>query len=417
MSERDAVESIHRFNEGREPERLALKYERMAVDPFVFFRGTAHLFYEDLPLAEKIFSQAPVAWICGDLHLENFGTYKGDNRQTYFDLNDFDEGCLAPSTWDIARFVTSLWLAADQIGLKPKQRVALEDVFLNAYIEALADGKARWVERSTAAGMVGELLSDLPSRKEFLDSRTRIGRDGRRRLRLQAGRSLPVNGEEGQALRDWLNSFAERQPQPAFYELLDMARRVAGTGSLGAGRYVLLVEGRGSPDSNFLLDLKQALPASLQPRLTLPQPAWGNPAVRAVTVQQRMQAITPALLQPVQFGGSGWVLRELQPSSSRLALSAWNGRLSRLEEVLRSMGALVAWAQLRSSGREGSAPADALIGSASRPRWRVPLIDYARAYALLVEQDWRRFCEARERPADAPRPRKKPLPSTARKVK
>ena len=178
---------------------------------------------------------------------------------------------------------------------------------------------------------------------------------------------------------------------------------------------MLLVEGRGAPDGNFLLDLKQALPASPQSRLTLPQPAWADSAARTVAVQQRMQAITPALLQPVQYAGSSWLLRELQPSSSKLALAAWGGKLNRLEGVLQTMGAALAWAQLRSSGRDGSAPADALIDFASRPWWRIPLLDYAQAYALVVAEDWRRFRDAGEPPADVPKARKRPFSSTIRK--
>ena len=408
MPERDVVARIDQYNEGREPERKALKYERMATDPFVFFRGTAHLFFEDLPPEEEIFAQAPAAWICGDLHLENFGSYKGDNRQTYFDLNDFDEGCLAPATWDLARFVTSLWLAAEQIGLIPKQRTALEDVFLDAYTDALANGKARWVERNTATGMVGDLLNSLQIRKDFLDSRTRIGRSGKRRLLLETGSALAVDEEEGRVLRNWMKGFAKTQSQPAFYDLIDLSRRVAGTGSLGVGRYSLLVEGRGSPDGNFVLDLKEAVPSSLEPHLTLPQPAWGNPAVRAVAVQRRMQAITPALLQPVQLTGLDWILRELQPSKSKLSLQAWNGRLSRLEGVLETMGSAVAWAQLRSSGREGSATADAFIEFASRSRrWRAPLVDYAHRYAATVRDDWKRFCTSIASSSAAPKAKKK----------
>ena len=68
----------------------------MASDPFYFFRGTAHLFYEDLVNTEAALPGQPLTWVCGDLHIENFGSYKGDNRLVYFDINDFDEANLAP---------------------------------------------------------------------------------------------------------------------------------------------------------------------------------------------------------------------------------------------------------------------------------------------------------------------------------
>lgn len=59
-----------------------------------------------------------------------------------------------------------------------------------------------------------------------------------------------------------------------FYDVLDVARRVAGTGSLGLDRFTILVRGKGSPDSNNMLDLKQSLPSSLLPRLKVTQPKW-----------------------------------------------------------------------------------------------------------------------------------------------
>ena len=139
MAKRDSVDRIYRYNQGRETVRLAMKYDRMAVDPFTFFRGACHLFYEDWP-RDGVMDQAPPVWVCGDLHLENFGTYKGDNGLSYFDLNDFDEGLLAPATWEIARFLTSLWLAGEQIGVRREQGLELERTFLDAYRAALADG-------------------------------------------------------------------------------------------------------------------------------------------------------------------------------------------------------------------------------------------------------------------------------------
>src|SRR6185437_14141187 len=90
------VSRIRRFNADREPERLALKYAAMRRDPFAFFRGTAHLFYADWPRPSPL-DATPLTWACGDLHLENFGSYKGHNGLAYFDINDFDEAALAPA--------------------------------------------------------------------------------------------------------------------------------------------------------------------------------------------------------------------------------------------------------------------------------------------------------------------------------
>jgi uncharacterized protein (DUF2252 family) len=83
------LDRIARFNHGRDPERLALKFEAMQKSAFAFFRGTCHLFCEDWPATSRL-NDTPVVWVCGDLHIENFGTYKGDNRLVYFDIADFD---------------------------------------------------------------------------------------------------------------------------------------------------------------------------------------------------------------------------------------------------------------------------------------------------------------------------------------
>ena len=82
------VLDILNFNAGRDSERLAMKYHNMRRDAFVFLRGTCHLFYARLP-RHTLFQSAPLAWCCGDMHLENFGSYKADNRLVYFDINDF----------------------------------------------------------------------------------------------------------------------------------------------------------------------------------------------------------------------------------------------------------------------------------------------------------------------------------------
>jgi uncharacterized protein (DUF2252 family) len=104
---------------------------------------------------------------------------------------------------------------------------------------------------------------------------------------------------------------------------------------------VILVEGKGSPDGNYLLDLKPALPSSLTPRLKLAQPRWESEASRVVSVQRRVQAVSPALLQPVEFGGRSYILRGLQPSEDRISLERANGKPALLEALMRSLADIV----------------------------------------------------------------------------
>src|SRR6202023_1394426 len=115
-----------------------------------------------------------LAWLCGDLHLENFGSYKGDNRLAYFDINDFDEAALAPVSWDLVRLLTSILIGAETFGVSQSEARTLAKQFVAAYAMALAIGKARWIERETAQGMVKELLDRLRLRRraDFLDTRT-----------------------------------------------------------------------------------------------------------------------------------------------------------------------------------------------------------------------------------------------------
>jgi uncharacterized protein (DUF2252 family) len=265
----NVVKRIQQYNAGRDPERLQLKYCNIRSNPFVFLRGTCHLFYERLPQS-GLFRSAPATWVCRDLHLENFGSYKGDNRLTYFDMNDFDEATLAPASLELVRFLTSVLIAAEGLSLSVAESRGLCRTFLDAYSAALTLGKARWVERDTAQGMVGALLNELRGRQRALYLESRTIRNGKQRmLRVDGKKALPVSDKQRAKVTDFMHAFAARQPNPAFYKVLDVARRMAGTGSLGVDRYTILVEGKGSPDTNYLLDPKQALPCSLAPYLKL----------------------------------------------------------------------------------------------------------------------------------------------------
>lgn len=386
------VERIQQFNAGRDPERLALKYRAIADNPFSFLRGTCHLFYEDLP-AGSFLDTAPAAWLCGDLHLENLGSYKGDNRLTYFDLNDFDEAILAPAHWDLCRFLVSVLVASESLKVLPAQAIALSHTFLDAYTAALIAGNARWVERATATGMVRDLLQGLRKRprSSLLDSRTDM-KSGKRKLRLDGKKALPVDAESRKKVVDFMAEFAATQSHPEFFKVIDVARRIAGTGSLGIERYVILVRGRGGVDGNFLLDLKHEPASALAPYTHLLQPNWASEAERVVSVQLRVQAAPPAFLSALSIGDRSYVLKELLPSQDRLALEHWNGKLRRLEGVMQTMGQVVAWAHLRSGGRQGSANTDEWIAfGESASSWRTSLLAYAQTYAQKVIKDWQEF--------------------------
>lgn len=388
------VQQILNYNADREPERLGLKLNAMKESPFVFMRGTCHLYYQDWPIGDTQLNDAPLAWISGDLHLENFGCYKGDNRLVYFDLNDFDEAALAPATWELSRWLCSIFVFASTISLPNKDANQLCQIGLDGYSTALMTGKARWLERETSNGMIKKLLNPLTlrKRKSFLDGRTRIHKQ-QRLLKIDGKKALALDDSQKETLFDFIREYASHQPNPDFYRPLDAARRIAGTGSLGLERYVILVEGRGSPDGNFLLDLKKAVPSALAPYLQHRQPSWQSEAYRIATVQQWAQAIAPAFLSAVEFNGSPFVFKALQPTQDKLALANWNGNLKDIKQVIYSMGELIAWSHLRSGGRLGSAATDEWVKFGQRRDWLAPVLDYARSYALqIIECDWPSYC-------------------------
>jgi uncharacterized protein (DUF2252 family) len=391
------VKKILRFNAGRDPVRLAMKYRAMRTDPFVFLRGTCHLFHARLPLTAEL-RKAPGVWTCGDLHLENFGSYKGDNRQVQFDINDFDESLLAPATWDLVRLLTSVVVGHRSKSLGRRvdaSSVPLCEFLLRAYVTALVEGKARWVDRETAQPPVADLLQAVRgrSRPEFLDKRTEL-KGRRRRIRIDGCKALAATVQEQERVRSFLVGFAADQERPRFFDVLDVAHRIAGTGSLGVERYTVLVRGKGSPDGNYLLDLKQALPSALLGRVPLLQPAWADDAQRIVAIQQRMQASSTAFLHAVRLGDTPFVLRALQPSEDRVALATVGHPIEQLRRLLTVMGQCLAWAQLRSSGRDGSATADELIAFGRQPKWPKRLIDLAHVAATQVQTDWASYAQA-----------------------
>ena len=391
------VDAIFNFNSGRDPERLAMKYSKMAQSPFIFLRGACELFYEALP-DSSLFRDAPLAWCCGDLHFENFGSYKGDNRLVYFDINDYDEAALAPVTWDMVRLLTSIQCGADALNATPAQALAVSRSCVEAYRAALVNGKPLWVERETSVGLVNMLFANLEERERtaFLNKRT-LRKSHRRSLITDGVKALPASDEQKKLVGAFMADFAKTQTNPEFFEVIDIARRIAGTGSLGVERFVVLVEGKGSPDGNYLLDIKEAKPSALAPhlvRLGIGQPDWADEARRVVSVQNRMQAVDHAFLHAVKLGGLPCILKGLQPSEDRVSIGEWGKKLDRLKEVVETMGRILAWDQLRACGRSGAAGADELIAFAQDGEWATAMLETSVQMTLTTRQQWKEFTQA-----------------------
>ena len=145
---RTISERILAWHAGRDPERLRRKDKLLRRDALGFLRGTAFLFWQDW--RGGLLDRAPAAWCCGDLHTENFGSFRGFNRLVYFDMTDFDEACLAPASWDLARMLASVRVWARVTERSDADESALARVCLESYVGALQSGRAMWVERATA---------------------------------------------------------------------------------------------------------------------------------------------------------------------------------------------------------------------------------------------------------------------------
>ncbi|MBS4097437.1 MAG: DUF2252 domain-containing protein [Sulfuricella sp.] len=400
MNQTDSViAKIVRVNAGRDPERLRMKYAKMASSPFVFLRGACHLFYDALPDVPAL-RQAPPAWCCGDLHFENFGSYKGDNRQVYFDINDYDEAALAPCTWDIVRLLVSIRSGAEALRASAAEAEQVGRVCVSRYRDDLLRGKPMWVERETSSGLVNKLLESLryQERAAFLDRRT-IRKGHRRELNTDGVKALSASAEQRDKVTAFMAAYAASQKNPDFFRVLDVARRIAGTGSLGVERYVVLVEGKGAPDGCYLIDLKEAKPSALIPHLTamgMDQPVWESQAERVVTIQKRMQAVDHAFLEAVELDGASCILKGLQPSEDRVDIAAWGHKLERLEDVVGLMGSILAWDQLRAAGRGGAACADELADFAAGGNWENTLFEVAGEMTELTRNQWQAFTAARQ---------------------
>ena len=385
------TKAILATNAGRDPERLRLKLQALRSEPFSFFRGTAPLFYTTLQMPGALLA-APGVLACGDLHLENFGSYKGDNRLVYFDLNDFDEACVAPLTFELVRFMASILVAAKYLKIGSKQANNLVANFVNTYAATLATTKPRWVERATAAGPVKTLLQSLRKRHRCdLIARRTVVKKGRTQLIIDGIHALAASAGDRTRATSILSVYASTQANPAHFAPVDIARRIAGNGSLGLERYVVLVRGDGRKDGRYLLDIKIASPSALAACLQTRQPAWTNEAERVATHQAICQAISPALLGAIGAGKRSYVVKELQPTADRVNLQALNGKTGKLEAVIQTMAQVAAWAHLRGASRLGAGGVDALSAYALDGRWKTAVTETAAAAAKLAMQQWQAY--------------------------
>ena len=400
----DVVETIRARDAKLDPQRLALKYAAMRKSPFAFFRATCALFHLRLPKLGRLML-APPAWSCGDLHIENFGTFRAANKLVYFDLNDFDEALLAPCSFDVLRATASIAVARKTLGLNQVREAALMESYVSAYAATLRAGQIGWVERDAATGPVGKLIEQLTgmSRKDLLNKRTQHAGKSREIL-VDGKHALEAADSEKTRVARLVDHYgrkhAEAMGLPAdYYDVVDVALRIAGLGALGVERYVVLVKGKGDIDNMRLLDLKRCRPSATATASPCKQPNWNSEAERVFTIQQRMQAKSPAYLGYIVDRSRSYLLRELQPREDRLDLSQASSQPDGLETAIKSFGELTAFAQLRSAGRQGAASPDDLIHYGHKDKWQRRLVDLATHCAARAEEDWETYTKAYDKKA------------------
>jgi uncharacterized protein (DUF2252 family) len=391
---RSLEQRILSFNKGLYAPLLNMKYKALTENPFRFFRGTAHLFWEDLA-GMVDWKDKTCTWCCGDLHLENFGSYRAGNGQVYFDINDFDEAAMAPATWEVARFLVSVYAAADTWGIGTNAVNQLVRSFLERYAQALAGGKAYAIEKETTSPLIRGFIEQVEKRTDDTLLAKRI-----------IPKTLTIRKDKGKALDPTARQRKEVTKTLARYmadhhaamEPLDIAVRVAGTGSLGLSRYIILAKEKDS-GKVLLFDLKASHMSSLAEHSPVKQPRWKNNAERIITIQRLMPYAFPKYLDLVESGKETYILRQLQPSADKFDHTLCKGKPSLMNELLQEMASALASAQIRSASRLGSSGVDALMDLAGRSAWRKSILNFAEKYHLHLLKDHAAYCKLYEKGA------------------
>src|SRR5207248_3154941 len=132
--DRDPVALLDADSSTRVPELVPIRFGRMLVSPFTFYRGAAALMSHDLGATPRAGLNAQ---LCGDAHLSNFGGFASPSRDLIFDLNDFDETLPGPFEWDVKRLAASFEIAGRHRGFTDKERRAAVLASVRSYRESM----------------------------------------------------------------------------------------------------------------------------------------------------------------------------------------------------------------------------------------------------------------------------------------
>jgi Uncharacterized protein conserved in bacteria (DUF2252) len=329
---------------------LRLKHDRMAESPFCFLRATFYRWLEAWDEVCTDLQRAPHVLAVGDLHVENFGTWRDTDGRLIWGVNDFDEACPYPYTMDLVRLVTSAIMAAreQRLSLKPKESA---DAVLEGYVKSLERGGRPFVLSEQHVWLRAIAENKLRDPVVFWQKMDRL---------------VPVKGEIPQSAREALEHML---PEPGIpYRLV---RRIAGMGSLGRVRIVAIAEWKGG---RVAREAKALLPSALH--WVDPKRAPGDILYGAI-LQRAVRCPDPY----VQLRGH-WIVRRLSPYCSRIELEALQSARGECR-LLEAMG----WetANIHLGTEEKRRP----IMQDLRKRKRNWLEKAAEAMATRVEKDWK----------------------------
>ena len=406
-------------DEARVPELLGLRYARMAVSPFTFLRGSAAVMAADLATTP---TTGLLTQLCGDAHVHNIETFATPERRLVFDVTDFDETIRGPFEWDLKRLATSVVVAARHRGFATE--VADDAVYacLARYRATMREHRDAevldvWYANVSAHDVLatlGERVEDGDLGHELLDTTEEAFAKARRRTSKRAARrhTEVVDGElrmredppvlsrealpadrRALAVR-YLEGYAASLPAHRRrllerYEVVDVARRVVGVGSVGTRCYIILLHGRDENDP-LVLQVKEAGPSVLQPYVANRAP---RPHGRRVVEGQRtMQTVSDIFLGWLTAVGPDGVERDFyvrQFRDMKGGIEVDDLEADGLVAYAKLCGHLLADAHAR-----GGQPAE-LAGYLGRSDGFIEaLTSFAHDYAEVTERDHERLLAA-----------------------
>jgi uncharacterized protein (DUF2252 family) len=417
----DPVELLERQARSRVPELVPIRYGRMLVSPFTFYRGAALIMAHDLGPTPR---SGLNVQCCGDAHLSNFGVFASPERRLVFDVNDFDETLQGPWEWDVKRLAVSMLIAARSNGYRDKEqdRIVLDTV--SQYRTAMADFAGMqnldvWYSHLDIDSALQEYGSQFKpkavkrTQKNLAKARTKDSMtafsklthvvDGTPRIVDESPLIVPIDqlaqGQKRDELFDELHQLlrAYRETLPfdrrvllEEFELTDFARKVVGVGSVGTRAWIALLLGRDGQDPLFL-QFKEAEASMLEDLLGPSE--FSNHGERVVTGQRLMQASSDIFLGWLHVGaGIDGQARDFYARQ----LKDWKGSAEVEQMVPKAMaayGKLCGWTLARAHARSGDRVAIAAYLGNSDSFDRA-LVEFSKAYADQNERDYQALATA-----------------------